>query len=397
MIQSQASFKATPRITQIELTPVLVPFNDLTREAMSQSGGLGMAIPAEVEWPGIDCAICRLIDEAGNTGLGEAFVWWPETGTSPNQIIEVIKEALAEYILGESPFNAERIKRRMDCNVARSEVAKGLLDMACYDLMGKSSGRRACEFMGSSIKDDIPLAALIPLMEAQDMASLALSFCQLGYKTVRLKLGHSVMEDVKIVEHVRQALGDKVRIRVDYNQAYTPAEAVTAIKAIEPYRIDLAEQPVAAADFVGMAYVQKRVDTPLMSHEGCFSLNDIAILSELGAIGVIGINTERPGGVTDALKAFSFAEQRRMGIVIHNQSAGVSSAVLIHLAAAKYDSLGHAMELFGHIMLEDDLILNPIDYSEGTAKIPAGPGWGVELDTAAMDKYARGPTLKLTA
>jgi muconate cycloisomerase len=386
--------KNTPRIVSIELTPVIIPFQEIVRDAMSKAGGLGMAIPAEEAWTGIDCAICKMQDEAGNVGLGESYVWWPETGTSPNQIIEVIRHALARYLLGESPFNVERICRRMDNNVARSEAAKGLLDMACYDLMGKIKGAPAYEIMGGKAAD-ISLAALIPLMDADGMVYLAKLFFDDGYRTLRLKLGHGIAEDVAILQAMRKQFGGQVRIRVDYNQAYSPEEAVTAIIAIEPYGIDVAEQPVAAADFVGMGYVQKRVSTPLMAHEGCFSLSDVITLRELGGIGVVGINTERPGGITTALKAMDFATEHGMGIVIHNQSAGISSAALIHLAAARLPTLGHAIELFGYVMLEDDLITSPIDYSGGIAMVPAGPGWGVTLDMAALDKYATGRTVKL--
>ncbi len=387
--------KNTPHIVNIELTPVVIPFQEIVREAMSKAGGLGMAIPAEEAWTGIDCAICKMVDEAGNVGLGESYVWWPETGTSPNQIIEVIRQALARYVLGESPFSVERICLRMDNNVARSETAKGLLDMACYDLMGKVKCVQACEIMGGK-PADIPLAALIPLMDPEGMVFLAKMFFDDGYRTLRLKLGHGIAEDVAILQAMRKKFGGQVRIRVDYNQAYSPQEAVKAIGAIEPYNIDVAEQPVAAADYVGMAYVQKHVKTPLMSHEGCFSLGDIITLTELGAIGAVGINTERPGGITAALKAMDFATEHGMGIVIHNQSAGISSAALIHLAAARLPTLGHAVELFGYVMLEDDLITSPIDYSGGIARVPSGPGWGVTLDEAALDKYATGRTVKLT-
>jgi len=384
-----------PRIISIELTPVIIPFQPIVREAMSKSGGLGMAIPAEEEWNGIDCAICVMTDEAGNVGLGESYVWWPETGTSPNQIIEVIRQALAKYVLGQSPFDAENICRRMDNNVARSEAAKGLLDMALYDLMGKVRGVPACEIMGGKASD-IPLAALIPLMDPAGMVFLSKLFFDDGYRTLRLKLGHGKDKDVAILRAIRKEFGQQVRIRVDYNQAYSPQEAVRAIKAIEPFGIDVAEQPVASADYVGMAYVQKRVKTPLMSHEGCFSLGDIITLTELSAIRVVGINTERPGGITAALRAMDFATEHKMGIVIHNQSAGISSAALIHLAAARLPTLGHAAELFGYVMIEDDLIMSPIDYSGGVARVPAGSGWGVALDKTALEKYATGPAVKLT-
>ena len=384
-----------PKISSIELTPLFVPFREGVKQAMASGGGLGMAIPAEEQWLGGDFVICKLISEDGNVGVGEAFVWLPETGVSPSQIIDIIDNALSNYVINESPFNVERIRYRMDSNVTLNEVSKGLLDMACYDLMGKIAGRPACDFMGGRVIDEVPLAALIPLMAPDQMAFMSLAFFKTGMRTIRVKLGRGVSEDVKIIKAIREALGEKARLRVDYNQAYSPAEAVLAIKAIEPFGIDFAEQPVRSTDYLGMAHVQKHVDTPLMCHEGCFSLKDVVTLIELGAIGVVGVNAARPGGVTNALRAIAYAELRGLTAVLHDQPLGIGAAMTIHLAAARHHSLGHDTELFGHVMLEDDLIKEEIDYGNGTAKVPKGPGWGVELDESALEKYATGPTVKI--
>ncbi|MBW1985513.1 MAG: mandelate racemase/muconate lactonizing enzyme family protein [Deltaproteobacteria bacterium] len=377
------------RIVKIELTPVFVPFHEDVLKLMQNSkGGLGMAIAAEEPWTGGDFVICKLIDNHGNTGVGEIFLWLPESGTSPDQVIDVIQNGLCNYVLGESPFNTEKIRRLMENNVTRNEMAKGLIDMACYDLMGKITGRSAHDFMGGQTVDEIPLAALIPLMGTDAMIDLCLMFFDGGMRTFRVKLGQSIEHDVEVISGIREKLGNNIRLRVDYNQAYSPPEAVRAIRAIEPYHIDFAEQPVAADNYPGMAYVQKSVDTPIMSHEGCFSLQDITTLVNLGGIGIIGLNSERPGGVTGMLRAISYAETQGMGAVLHNQPLGIASAMHIHVAAARHYSLGHATELFGQVMMEDDLIVKPINYDNGTAKVPEGPGWGVELDEGALNKYA---------
>jgi muconate cycloisomerase len=129
-----------------------------------------------------------------------------------------------------------------------------------------------------------------------------------------------------------------------------------------------------------------------MAHEGCFTLQEIVTLVELGAVGVVGVNTERPGGVTNALRAIDYAARRGLGVILHNQPLGIASAVQVHLAAARAPDLGHAIELFGHVMLEDDLILEPLDYSGGRVRVPEGPGFGVSLDEAALARYATAPT-----
>lgn len=384
----------TPTIERIELFTVHVPFAEVVRAAMARSAsGLGMAIPAEEAWTGGDFVITRLTAEDGSHGIGEAFVWLPETGVSPAQVVDAVQHGLGRYVLGESPFNSERLRARMDANVARSEVAKGLLDMACYDLMGNVAGRPASDFMGGRGSSSLPLAALIPLADATFMVDLALAFQKSGTSTFRLKLGTGIEDDRRVVAQVREALGSAARLRVDYNQAYTPDEAVRAITAIAPFGIDCAEQPVRATDWLGMARVQQAVEVPLMAHEGCFSLTDVTALIELGAVRVLGVNTERPGGITQALRAIDYAACRGMGTVLHNQPLGIASAAQVHIGAARASQLGHAMELFGHIMMEDDLILEPLDYSGGSVRVPDGPGLGVRLDEAALDRYTTGPVV----
>ncbi len=381
-------------ITTIELTPIHVPFKDVVIETMKQSeGGLGMAIAAEEAWLGGDFVICKLTTREGNIGLGESFLWLPESGVSPFQVIDSIENCVGKYLLGENPFNIEKINHRMDINLANNEMAKGLLDMACYDLMGQITDRSVCELIGGKNSDEIPLAALIPLAEPILMKGIAQYHYKKGFKTFRLKLGKGVQQDKEIVETIRNTFGNEIRLRVDYNQAYSPSMAVKAIKEIEPYGIDYAEQPVKADDYIGMSYVQKKVNTPLMAHEGFFSIKDFILLVELGAVRVLGINSERPGGVTKALKAFEYAKMRGLGVVLHNQPLGIASAMHIHFHIAKYPYIDYATELFGHEMLKDDLIMNPIDYSSAFARLPKGSGWGIELDERVLETYATADTV----
>ena len=382
-----------PKIEKIELTPIFVPFKTYVVKAMEESeGGLGMAIGSEEKWMGGDFVICKLFSNTGEVGLGEAFVWLPETGISGNQIINSIEAGLANYVLGENPFNIEKINYRMDLNIARSEVAKGLLDMACYDLMGNIAEVPACFLMGGKNCEEIPLAALIPLGDPILMKGLVRSYFKKGYRTFRLKLGKSPEQDVEIVSSIRKTFAEKVRIRIDYNQAYTPSKAIQSLKLLEPFNIDFAEQPVSADDYLGMAHVQKRVSIPLMSHEGFFSLKDLVALIKLKAIGVVGLNSERPGGVTKARIALNYAKMNGLEVVLHNQPLGIASAMHIHFHSAHFHEINHPTELFGQEMLQDDLIIKSLNYHNGKVDVPEGVGWGVKLDENALQRFATDET-----
>ena len=382
-----------PKIEKIELTPIFVPFKAYVVKTMEQSeGGLGMSIGSEEKWLGGDFVICKLFSNSGEIGLGEAFVWLPETGISSNQIIDSIENGLAKYILGENPFNIEKINHRMDLNIARSEVAKGLLDMACYGLMGNIAEIPACFLMGGKNSEEIPLAALIPLGDLMLMKGLVRSYFKKGFRTFRLKLGKSPEQDAEIVSSIRKTFAEKIRIRIDFNQAYTPSKAVRSLKLLEPFDIDFAEQPVSADDYLGMAYVQERVSIPLMSHEGFFSLKDLATLTKLNAIRVVGLNSERPGGVTKAKIALNYAKMNGLEVVLHNQPLGIASAMHIHFHSAHYYEIDHPTELFGQEMLQDDLIIEPLNYHDGKVDVPKGVGWGVKLDENALQRFATDET-----
>ncbi len=126
----------------------------------------------------------------------------------------------------------------MENNVSKNEVAKGLLDIACYDLMGQMTGRPAHDFMGGKCVETIPLTALVGLGDIKTTAFLTKSYFKSGYRSFRIKLGRSIKEDIEIIETIRDIVGTEVRLRVDYNQAYSPSEAIRSIKAIEPFGID---------------------------------------------------------------------------------------------------------------------------------------------------------------
>lgn len=387
-----------PSIVKIDLTPVYVPFKEEILNMMKAGeGGIGMALKTENEWQGGDFVIAELTTDSGHVGVSECFLWLPETGASPHTVITTIKDCLAFCALGESPFDIHKINQRMEQNLAINEVAKGLIDTACYDLMGKISGRPAHDFMGGCVEKDIPLSGLIGLMGPKEMISIAMIQKTLGFKTIRYKLGKSIQEDIKITAGLREHLGDDMRLRVDYNQAYSRTEAVKAIQAIEPYGIDYAEQPISVHDPIGMAYVQKRVNTPLMAHEGCFGLRDIIMLSEIKGVQVVGINQERPGGITKALKAIDYAQSRGLQVALHNQPLGIGSATMLHIAASRYHAIQHATELMGSYMLENDLVKKPLTYTNGFAKVPEGPGLGVELDHAQLETYATGKKITISA
>ncbi|NMD23022.1 MAG: hypothetical protein GYA65_02445, partial [Actinobacteria bacterium] len=343
-------------VERVELFEARVPLSELARGAMAASdNGLGMAIPTEEPWLEADFLFCRLVDENGVEGWGEAYVWLPESGVSNRDMASAIEHHLAAYVLGSQPIAVQALAARMDRNVARNEMAKGLIDIACHELAARQIGRPVHDLIGGATVDRIPLCGLIPLASPTTVAAIAAGYQKAGYGTVRIKLGTGPTEDRDVIAAVRERCGDQLRLRVDYNQAYSAAGAARALALIEPFGIDGAEQPLPMSDLVGMVDLARRTNVPLFLHEGFFNLGDLVALVEAGGCGVVGINGERPGGITAALRAIDFASARGLGTIIHNQPLGIGAAMHAHLAAARFDRLGHAVELAGDVMFDQHL------------------------------------------
>lgn len=358
---------------------------------------LGMAIAAEEPWVEADFLFCCLADEAGVEGWAESYLWLPESGVSQREMAMAIGDHLARYVLGTRPTDVQALGARLDRNVARNEMAKGLLDIACHELAARQVGRPVHDLIGGAAVDRVPLCALVPLGPPDFVAQICAGYQRAGYRSMRLKLGSGPDADRDVVAAVRERCGGEVRLRVDYNQAYSAPAAARALALIEPFAIDAAEQPLPIGDVLGMVDLQRRTPIPLFLHEGFFSMSDVVALLEMGGVGVVGVNTERPGGITGALRAIDYAAARGVGTVIHNQPLGIGTATHAHIAAARHDRLGHAPELAGDVMFEEHLTRTRYTVEDGCMLLPGGPGWGISVDRDALDRHLIAPTTVRTA
>jgi muconate cycloisomerase len=385
---------ARPPVTEIEIHRLQVPMSSIARRAMDDSPtGLGMAIDAEEPWDAGDFVFACLRDEDGNEGWGEVLVWLPETGVSPDQIASVVGSHLGRYVLGAPAADVGAVRARMDRNVTRNEVAKGLLDLAGHDLAARQIGRPVHDLLGGRRTDRLALCGLVPLADPATTAEMCAGYVRGGYRSLRIKLGTSPEVDRDVIAAVRDAVGDEIRLRVDFNQAYRVPQAVRVLRLLADLGVDAAEQPLPVDDVLGMVEVQRRSDIPIFLHEGAFTSADWISLIELGGCGVLGINAERPGGLMPALRLIDYAAARGMGTIIHNQPLGLGTAVLVHLAAARADVLGYEPEMAGDVMWSETLLHQPFRPVGGEIEVPTGPGFGVTVDRDALDRLAVAPVL----
>ena len=363
------------KITKIEIIPVTIPFTRTLKTAIG-------------DWSLAEFVIVRMHTDAGIVGIGEAPPWMAVSRTSQRAIMTTIEDFIAPQILGLDPFQIEKAWDLMDLYAPGNCMAATPIDMAMFDIMGKALKTPVYNLLGGKFREKVPTAAIIGLGETAAMVQECQEWLDLGVKAVRIKVGYGLEVDLKNTEAIRKAIGDQVTLRVDCNQAFTRHEAIRVISALDPFHLELAEQPVAWHDLTGMGIVARSVRTPIMAHETLLDRFDALHLIEAGGVGVFGLKLDRPGGFNNVKKVNALAELNNLPCFMCSSiELGISTAAAAHLAVSQ-KNIKLACEFSGPQTIRDDIVKKPIPIVDGYARPWDAPGLGVEIDEKKLEKYA---------
>jgi muconate cycloisomerase len=383
------------KITKIETIPIRLP----TRRA-HQWASLTTPIGVYV--------ILKLHTDEGLVGLGEAPVlkdWGGDHGKyfgeTPQTTVHIINDILAPALTGQDPGRFESIHALMDKAVKGYPYCKAAVDTALYDLVGKALQVPAYQLLGGLVRERVPIAHSLGLMEIDKAIDEALQAKAEGVKTIKLKGGVDHKRDIALVEQMRKAIGPDSNMCVDANQGYSSAKvAVKIIKAMEEYNLLYMEQPVEGID--QMAEVARRVDTPIMADESAWTPEDVIEIAQKKAADMVSIYTTKPGGLFKAKKVAAVAEAAGLQCNVNGSvETGVGNAANIHLAASTgvvtYACVvpvstpkGKGKGGIAGIYYQDDIIQEPFGFSDGDVIVSAKPGLGIELDEDKIKHYRLG-------
>lgn len=368
------------KITKVEIMATDVPF----KGSQENVGEIALG-----KWKTCRFVIVKVHTDEGIIGHGESapFARLSQLGQKP--IVDVLVDYLAPAVIGKDPFDLEAIWRAMDRATPYAAQAKGAIDMALYDIMGKKTGMPAYNFLGGIVRREIPLQAIVTLDTLDNMKEASLNWVDKGFGTIRIKLGlGDLKKDMLLVHEIRKAVGDNVKIRVDPNQAYSVKEALKMIPVLEEHDIEIYEQPVAWDDLDGLAQVNAATFIPVMPHEAMSSIQDVKMLIDHKAVSLFSLKTDRPGGLTKARVTRDLAELYNIPcVVMSSVELSISTFASMQFAATLKD-LNFACEASGVYEIEDiadsaDRIVN------GKFIVPHGPGFGVEPDEDKLKYYTK--------
>jgi muconate cycloisomerase len=172
----------------------------------------------------------------------------------------------------------------------------------------------------------------------------------------------------------------------DANCGLTLADAARYLEGTRDAGLLFVEQPLAHNDLDTLARLTRLSPTPIGADEGIHSLADIEAHARCGAGGV-SLKLIKLGGMSSAIEAAQLCDRLGLAVNIAAKIAesSIASAAAIHLACA-VPAADWGVSLT-HFYLADDIVKMPPRIDSGLVALPSGPGLGIEVDDAAVERY----------
>jgi L-Ala-D/L-Glu epimerase / N-acetyl-D-glutamate racemase len=302
-----------------------------------------------------ELVVIRLEDEDGTVGFGEAAPLESYDGVTPDDVWEALRE-------GPPPRGAP-------------PQARTAWELAELDLQT----RRRQRPLGEPGADAIPVNCTLPAGPPEEVAKATAAAVRSGYSCLKLKVG--LPDDRARVAAVREVAGSWPALRLDANGAWSVGQAVDRILELEPFDLELVEQPCETLE--ELAEVRMRVDVPIAADEPIQGAADVLRAAELGACDAVNVKLAGAGGFLPARDALRAARDSSLEAWLSSTLDGPwGIAAALQLASSEGVSLAcglATLELF------DARIARALPPpADGLMSVPQGPGLGVEVEEAAL-------------
>ena len=294
---------------------------------------------------------------------------------------QAVLPLLVTAILGSDPREVEKVHEMMDVAVVGHEYAKSALDIACWDLLGRATGLRVCELLGGARDEEVTLYKAVSLGAPAAMAKRAGEIYKNGYRLLQVKVGDAWRDDLSRVMACVEAVPDIDRVVVDANGRLPGHEAIRLAGHLRNSDVYL-EQPCATTR--ECSAVRQLSGKPIVLDE---SLTDFpALLNALKGDGMDAarLKLSRFGGITPLRKAQDICAAMGVAVSVEDSAGGdIVSAAILHLAASapperRFDAFIPSGEV------RERVALVPVVPQRGCARVPPGPGLGVEVDVESL-------------
>ena len=345
------------------------------------------------EWRNL--TIVKVETDEGLVGVGECRALNRTDG-----VLGYLSEAAPRYVIGEDPFNVERLVARMfreDFGRAGEIIMTviALVEVACWDIIGKALNQPVYRLLGGAVRDSIKGYAngwYTGERTAEEFHAAAKRVLDKGYKALKFDpfgAGFYEMERAEknyvigLVEAVRDAVGPDVEILIEMHGRFNPVTAVEFARELARFKPSWLEEPVPPEN---LAAQKKAADAiaplgiPVATGERLHTMYEYRELFELQACDIIQPDITHFGGILNTKKLAAWAEAYYVLIAPHNVGGPISTAAALHLAACTPNfKIQEHFNDFAEAYVKDAAPGNP-EIEDGYFSLPSGPGLGVTLD-----------------
>ena len=328
-----------------------------------------------------DATVVRVETDDGLVGWGEQCVFTPTFLPGYGPSTRAALEPLARAVLGADARAVELVYARMDAALRGYAYAKSTLDIACWDILGKATGLRISDLLGGTRQEELQLYTGIGVAAPETMRERCAEILAAGFRQVQVKVGTGWPDDVERIRACVDALAGADRVIVDANGYWPQADAVRIVAAVDDLDVYI-EQPCASV--AECAHVRRRSRRPFILDEGMTGAREIVEAYEAGALDAVRLKLSNVGGITPTRRARDVAVALGLPLTVEDAGGGdIVSTAATHLACSTDPKLLLGGYLPSEMVAEHIAVGTPFA-SGGTARLPFGPGLGIEVDESTL-------------
>jgi len=240
--------------------------------------------------------------------------------------------------------------------------------------------------LGGPCRKEIELAACMGIQTYERAGEISRLYVEMGFSTLKTKAGRDPAEDLAMVRGVRDAVGDRLQLRIDPNTGYSPAVCEQLARDLEPYGLQYFEQPMPADLIDDSARIRKLTTTPLALNESVTTMERVREILAKEAADYLLPDTYQCGGIWATKLVAEVAASAGVPCIVHcSHDLGPKTAAMLHLAASTPNfPLANDCTYYG---LVDDVITHPFVIERGRMAVPEAPGLGIEVDMGKVRKF----------
>ncbi len=330
----------------------------------------------------------------------DGFVGWGEATTigglgygeeSPESVQTNIDTYFAPLLKTLSGLNIAQTMQIIQRNINGNRFAKCAIQTALLDIQSQRLGIPVSELLGGRLRDSISVLWVLASGDTEkDIAEAKKMITAKRHNIFKLKIGSRPLEqDIEHVLAIKQALGSEISIRVDVNRAWSELTAIKGIKMLQDGGVDLIEQPCAIQNIDAMQRLTRKFDIAIMADESLMGPQSAYELAKCNAASVFAVKVAQSGGLTEACEVGKLANLAGIDLYGGTMLEGPVGTIASAHVFSTFSNLAYGTELFGPLLLTEQILKKPLQYENFELKIPTASGLGIELDEDKIDKLRR--------